>query len=364
MIDDTNDKKITLPVWTMAIPLVGVLAYFLSGADAGIYLKLFLAFVLIGSVLASVHHAEVIAHKVGEPFGTIILAIAITTIEVALIVSLMLSGGEEAKELARDTVFAAVMIIITAIVGICLLRGGIKFKEQVYKLQGVNAALITLMAIIVLTLILPNFTISGPVGEYSINQLFFVAVVSIVLYSGFIFVQTVRHRDYFLPKDSASEDEHAPEPNLRTATFSVVFLLISLAIVVLLAKFLSYDLEHIVIDLGAPKSLVGVIIAGIVLLPEGLAAYRAVKQNRLQTSLNLALGSALASIGLTIPAVAMVSIYTGMPLVLGIDASSTVLLTLSMLTLVFSLATGKTNIQQGIVLLVIFASYLFYTIVP
>ncbi|MCD0490499.1 ionic transporter y4hA [Pedobacter sp. MC2016-14] len=364
MTDVTNDKKLTLPIWTMAIPILGVLAYFLSDTDSGFYLKIILGFILIGSVLASVHHAEVIAHKVGEPFGTIILAIAITTIEVALIVSLMLSGGNEARELARDTVFAAVMIIITAIVGICLLRGGIKFKEQLYKLQGVNAAVITLMAIIVLTLILPNFTVSGPAGEYSTNQLVFVSLVSVVLYSGFIFVQTVRHRDYFLPKNSASDDEHAPEPNKRTAIFSLIFLLISLAIVVLLAKFLSYDLEKIVIDMGAPKSLVGVIIAAIVLLPEGLAAYRAVKLNRLQTSLNLALGSALASIGLTIPAVAMVSIYTGMPLVLGIDATSTVLLMLSMLTLVFSLATGKTNIQQGIVLLVIFASYLFYTIVP
>lgn len=348
----------------MLIPAVGIIGYFLTYMDDSIYLKIVLAFILIGSVLASVHHAEVIAHKVGEPFGTIILAIAITTIEVALIVSLMLSGGEGVSELARDTVFAAVMIIITAIVGICLLKGGIKFKEQQYKLHGVNAALITLMAIMVMTLILPNFTVSGPAGEYTVNQLIFVSVVSIVLYSGFIFVQTVRHRDYFLPKNSSSEDEHAPEPNKKTATVSLLFLLVSLGLVVLLAKFLSYDLEHIVLDLGAPKSLVGVIIAAIVLLPEGLAAYRAVSSNRLQTSLNLALGSALASIGLTIPAVAIVSIISGMPLVLGIDAKSMILLMLSMLTLIFSLATGRTNVQQGVVLLVIFASYLFYTVVP
>ena len=177
-------------------------------------------------------------------------------------------------------------------------------------------------------------------------------------------MQTHRHRDYFLPKDSKSEDDHAPEPNRKTATVSLIFLLLSLVLVVLMAKYLSYDLENIVISVGAPKSLVGVIIAAIVLLPEGLAAYRAVKMNRLQTSLNLALGSALASIGLTIPAVAIVSIFMNMPLVLGVDARSTVLLLLSMITLVFTLATGKTNVQQGIVLLVIFASYLFYTIVP
>ena len=357
-------KNIHLPKWTMAIPAAAILAYLLTGAYDSIYLKLILAILLIGSVIASVHHAEVIAHRVGEPYGTIILAIAITTIEVGLIVSLMLAGGDGVKELARDTVFAAVMIIITAIVGICLLSGGIKFKEQLYKLQGVNAALITLMAIVVLTLILPNYTTTKPVGEYSTSQLIFVSLVSVVLYGGFIFMQTVRHRDYFLPKAAASAEEHAEVPNNPTATASFIFLLLSLVVVVLLAKLLSKDIESIVLDLGAPQSVVGVIIAAIVLLPEGLAAYRAVKADRLQTSLNLALGSALASIGLTIPAVAMVSIFTSMPIVLGIDTSSTVLLLLAMVTIMFSLATGKTNVQQGIVLLVIFASYLFYTVVP
>ncbi|RNL56675.1 calcium:proton antiporter [Pedobacter jejuensis] len=356
-------KEIHLPKWTMLVPVAAIILYFVAGYDAGLFLKLLLAVLLIGSVIASVHHAEVIAHRVGEPFGTIILAIAITTIEVGLIVSLMLAGGDGVKELARDTVFAAVMIILTAIVGICLLKGGLKFKEQLYKLQGVNAALITLLSIIVLTLILPNYT-SGAKGEYSVSQLIFVIVVSLVLYGGFIFMQTVRHRDYFLPKESQSEDDHAEAPNNITALSSLAFLILSLIIVVLLAKYLSKDIETIVVEMGAPKSVVGVIIAAIVLLPEGLAAYSAVKSNRLQTSLNLALGSALASIGLTIPAVAIVSILTEMPIVLGINTTSTVLLLLSMLTIMFSLATGKTNIQQGIVLLVIFFSYLFYTVVP
>ncbi len=348
----------------MIIPVAGILLYLTAGADAGVYLKILLAILLIGSVISSVHHAEVIAHRVGEPFGTIILAIAITTIEVGLIVSLMLAGGDGVKELARDTVFAAVMIIVTAIVGICLLKGGIKFKEQLYKLQGVNAALITLMAIIVLTLILPNYTTTRPKGEYSTSQLIFVSVVSVILYGGFIFMQTVRHRDFFLPKNSSSEEDHAEAPNNITALSSLAFLILSLIIVVFLAKFLSKDIEAIVVNLGAPKSVVGVIIAAIVLLPEGLAAYNAVRADRLQTSLNLALGSALASIGLTIPSVAIVSIITEMPLVLGIDMGSTVMLLLAMITIMFSLATGRTNIQQGIVLLVIFASYLFYTVVP
>lgn len=357
-------KNIDLPKWTIALPILSAVAYLIIGADAGTAIKIALAALLIGSVLASVHHAEVIAHKVGEPFGTIILALAITTIEVGLIVSLMLAGGENTKALARDTVFAAVMIILTAIVGICLLRGGIKFKEQIYKLQGVNAALITLASILVLTLILPNYTVSGAKGEYTVSQLIFVSIVSLVLYGGFIFMQTVRHRDYFLPKDAKSEDDHLEAPNNLTAISSLVLLLISLFAVVVLAKFLSKDIEVMVVSLGAPQSVVGVIIAAIVLLPEGMAAYRAVKSDRLQTSLNLALGSALASIGLTIPAVAAVSIAFEMPITLGIDMSSTVLLLLSMITIMFSLATGKTNVQQGVVLLVIFASYLFYTVVP
>jgi len=357
-------KKIQLPIWTMILPVLGLVVYLFAGPESAIYLKVLLAILLIGSVLASVHHAEVIAHKVGEPFGTIILALAITTIEVGLIVSLMLAGGESTKALARDTVFAAVMLILTAIVGICLLKGSLKFKEQEYKLSGVNAALITLTAILVLTLILPNYTTSGAVGEYTTSQLVFVSIVSLVLYAGFIFMQTVRHRDYFIPKDSNSEEEHLEAPNNLTAGSSLILLIISLMTVVLLAKFLSKDIETLVVGFGAPQSVVGVIIAAIVLLPEGLAAYRAVKVDRLQTSLNLALGSALASIGLTIPAVATVSIILGMPITLGIDMSSTVLLLLSMITIMFSLATGKTNVQQGVVLLVIFASYLFYTVVP
>lgn len=357
-------KKIDLPKWTILIPILGIVAYFLTSVEAGAWFRILLAGLLIGSILASVHHAEVIAHRVGEPFGTIILALAITTIEVGLIVSLMLAGGEATKALARDTVFAAVMIILTAIVGICLLRGGIKFKEQLYKLQGVNAALITLAAILVLTLILPNYTISGAMGEYTVSQLVFVSIVSLVLYGGFIFMQTVRHRDYFLPKDSHSEEDHVKAPNMATTSSSLSLLIVSLVTVVLLAKYLSNDIEVMVLAMGAPQSVVGVIIAAIVLLPEGLAAYNAVKADRLQTSLNLALGSALASIGLTIPAVAAVSIAFGMPITLGIDTSSTVLLLLSMITIMFSLATGKTNVQQGVVLLVIFASYLFYTVVP
>jgi Ca2+:H+ antiporter len=339
-------KKIPLPLWTIIAPVVAWLAYFAISLNLGIGYTFFLAAVLIAAVLAAVHHAEVVAHRVGEPFGTLLLALAITIIEVALIVSLMLTGGPDTAALARDTVLAAVMIILTGIIGLCLLAGGARFKEQVFSLPGVSAALVTLTAILVLTLILPNYTTSKAGPEYSPVQLIFVA-------------------DFFLPPGADGNEElHAEPPTKKVALMSSFLLLLCLGVVVLLAKALAPDIENAVINFGAPKSLVGVIIAAVVLLPEGLAAYRAAKKNRLQTSLNLALGSALASIGLTIPAVAIVSILTGMTITLGIDMKATVLLLLAQFTIMLSLATGRTNILQGIVLLVIFMVYLFTIVAP
>jgi Ca2+:H+ antiporter len=357
--------KLPLPFWTIIAPVAACIIYLVSSQAQGTFISALLGFVLIASVLAAVHHAEVIAHRVGEPYGTLVLAIAITIIEVALIVSLMLAGGAETTALARDTVFAAIMIILTFIIGLCVLVGGIRYKEQTYGAYGVSAALITITAISVLTLILPNFTtsIAGPV--YSSSQLIFVAIVTLILYGAFVMIQTVRHRHYFLPPEGADrEDVHAAPPTRLTTLLSLILLVISLGGVVLIAKALAPGIETTVIELGAPKSLVGVIVAFVILLPEGLAALRAARNNRLQTSLNLALGSALASIGLTIPAVAIVSMFTGLTITLGIDTKSIVLLVLSLFTIMISLATGRTNILQGIVLLVIFAVYLFTTIVP
>ncbi|KIO76957.1 ionic transporter y4hA [Pedobacter lusitanus] len=358
-------QQLPLPLWTIVAPVLAWLAYFGISLDLGVFYTFFLSAVLIGGVLAAVHHAEVVAHRVGEPFGTLLLALAITIIEVALIVSLMLTGGPDTAELARDTVLAAVMIILTGIVGMSLLVGGAKFKEQVFSLPGVSAALVTLTAIMVLTLILPNYTTSHPGPQYTQVQLIFVAIICLVLYGAFVMVQAVRHRDYFLPPEAdGNEDIHADPPTKKVALISGLLLVLCLGIVVLLAKALAPDIEKAVINFGAPKSLVGVIIAAVVLLPEGLAAYRAAKKDRLQTSLNLALGSALASIGLTIPAVAIVSILTGMSITLGIDMKATVLLLLAQFTIMLSLATGRTNILQGIVLLVIFSVYLFTIIAP
>ncbi|RYD83442.1 MAG: ionic transporter y4hA [Sphingobacteriales bacterium] len=356
--------KESIPVWTIAAPVAAVVMFFLSNVFSGTVMDVLLTISLVISVLAGVHHAEVVAHKVGEPYGTLILAFAITTIEVSLIVSLMLAGGEETHALARDTVFAAVMIIITGIIGICLVSGGVRHHEQSFGKYGVYAAMVTLTAICVLTLVLPNYTttVAGP--KYNNSQLIFVGIISLILYGTFVLVQTQRHREYFLPAAGTEDEVHIEVPSRNVTLTSLILLIVSLGMVVMLAKKLSPTIEGVLRDIGAPQSLLGVIIAFVILLPEGLAALKAARKDRLQTSLNLALGSALASIGLTIPAVAIVSIYAELPVTLGIDAKSTLLLVLSLFSVSLSFNTGRTTIMQGVVLLVLFAVYIFTIIVP
>jgi len=322
--------------------------------------------VLIGVVIAAVHHAETVAHRVGEPFGTLILAIAVTVIEVGLIVSLMLANREAASTLARDTVFAAGMIILNLLLGLCLVAAAKHQRDARFTRTGATAALSTLATLMVLTLILPNYTtsVSGPV--YSSAQLAFVAAFSLILYLTFVFVQTVGNRDYFLPKGELQSvpDSHAAPPTDRQTAVSFAALLVSLGAVVLMAKSLSGPLEAAVASANAPRALVGVAIAAIVLLPEGLAAVRAARANRLQTSLNLALGSALATIGLTIPAVTVTSFVLGLPLGLGLDTKGTVLLALTLFIGALSLARGRTTVLHGAVHLVIFGAYLLTTVIP
>lgn len=353
-----------LKQWTWIAPLLAWSA--LAGSVVVTLPAPLLATVLVAAVLAAVHHAELVAHRVGEPFGTFLLALAVTIIELGLIVTLMAAAGEGAATLARDTVFAAVMLILNGLVGTCLLIGGIHHKEQVFQQSGVSASLATLSALTVLTLVLPNFTLSEPGPVYAPSQLGFVATVSFLLYATFVLVQTVRHRDYFLPEKSRVADEtvHAPPPSTRQTAISAVLLLLCLGAVVLLAKSLADPIERAVASAGAPRALVGVIIAALVLLPESLAATRAALANRLQTSLNLGLGSALATIGLTIPAVAALSLFADVPIALGLDGKSTVLLFLTLAVATLSLGTGRTTVLQGAVHLMIFAVYLFTTIIP
>ena len=354
-----------LPRWTIIAPALGWAALGGSSFATGGVMPYLLAAALIGCVLASVHHAEVIADRVGEPFGTLILTLAVTLIEVSLIVSLMNAGGHETTALARDTVFATVMLILNGVIGLCLVFGSAKYGEQPFQVDAATAALVTLSAITVLTLIFPNYTVTTSGPFYSASQLALISVVSIVVYGTFIFTQTVRHRDFFLYGAHAAVDgdEHKSVNNALAVTCGIL-LPLSLAAVVVMAEVLAPSLEAAVGRTGAPNAVVGIIVAAMVLMPEALAAVRAARRNRLQTSLNLALGSALASIGLTIPVVSLLSLYSHSRLELGIDTKSSVLLILSLFLTALVLRTGRTILLHGVVLLVIFVVYLFTTIVP
>jgi Ca2+:H+ antiporter len=320
---------------------------------------------LIGAVVAGVHHAEVVAHRVGEPFGTLVLAVAITVIEVALIVSMMIAGGPDKATLPRETIFSAIMIICNGVIGLCLLVGGLRHYEQSFHVEGANTALATMIALATLSLVLPTFTTSSAGPTYTVAQLTFAGIASLALWAAFVFVQTVRHRDYFLPVEGAAdEDTHASPPSGRLAAASFGMLSVALVAVVGLAKALSPSIEAAVAAAGAPQTVVGIAIATLVLLPETWAAVRAARANRLQTSLNLALGSALASIGLTIPAVALASVLIGMPLALGLEGKDLVLLALSFVVASITLVSGRTHVMQGVVHLVIFAAFLFLALVP
>jgi Ca2+:H+ antiporter len=353
-----------LPRWTILAPLAAWAVLGASRLATGGTLLLLVGASLIACVLASVHHAEVIAERFGEPFGTLVLTVAITLIEVSLIVSLMSAGGHESAALARDTVFATVMLILNAVIGLCLIVGGAKHGEQPFRIDAASASLVALAALTVLTLIFPNYTVTTPGPFYSASQLALISVVSAVIYGTFIFTQTVGHREYFLHSEHADGDNvDSPLSNTLTVTCAIL-LLLSLSAVIILAEMLAPGLETAVERAGAPNALVGIIVASVVLLPEGLAALRAARANRLQTSLNLALGSALASIGLTIPVVSLLSLYSGSTLELGINTESSVLLILSLFLMTLILRTGRTIVLHGVILLVIFVVYVFTTVVP
>lgn len=355
-----------LPLWSLLLPAVSlaVLAVFF-GSDPGGFALTSIGLCLVAAVMTAVHHAEVVAHKVGEPFGTLMLAVAVTVIEVALIASLMLAGGATATALARDTVFAAIMIVCNGVVGLCVLVGGLRHRVVAFRVEGTSPALAVLVALATLTLVLPAFTTTTTGPTFSGSQLAFAGVVSLALYGAFVFVQTVRHRDYFLPEvDEADDDSHAEPPSAAVAWASLGLLMACLVAVVGLAKTLAPSIEAAVARAGAPASVVGVIIAMLVLAPETLAAVRAASHNRLQTSLNLALGSALASIGLTIPVVAVLSLWFPHPLVLGLEPKEIVLLALSFAVATLTLGSGRATVLQGAVHLVLFAVFVFLAVVP
>jgi Ca2+:H+ antiporter len=351
--------------WTIAVPVLAVLllAVTWGSKPATVVLVVAGAF-LAGAVLAAVHHAEVVAHRVGEPFGSLVLAVAVTVIEVALIVTLMVSGGSETSTLARDTVFAAVMITCNGIVGLSLLVGALRERVASFNAEGTATALATVATLATLSLVLPTFTTSRPGPEFSPAQLAFAAGASLALYGLFVVVQTVRHRDYFLPVDAAEPDEHAAPPSDRETFISLAALLVALVAVVGLAKTESPAIEDAVASIGAPHSAVGVVIALLVLLPETLAALRNAHRKRVQVSFNLALGSAMASIGLTIPVIAIASIWLEGPLVLGLGATQMVLLAITVVVASLTVLPGRATVQEGGVHLVLFAAFLFLAVNP
>jgi len=350
--------------WNAGVPLAAcALLVATWSRPLGWLLVCLVAAALVAVVLVAVHHAEVVALRVGEPFGTLVLALAVTVIEAALIVSMMLSGGAEASTLVRDTVFATVMIICNGVVGLCLLIGAIRHHVLAFRVEGTNQALSVLAALVTLTLVLPAYTTTVPGPVYSPAQLVFAGAASLTLYAVFVFVQTVRHRGYFLPV-GAEADADVPPPSASAAWASLGLLVASLAAVIGLAKTLSPNIRSGVEAAALPAAVVGIAIALLVLAPETMAAVRAAHRNRMQTSLNLALGSALATIGLTIPVVAALSIHLGLPLELGLDAKETVLLVLTLLVSTLTFAGGSATVLQGAVHLVLFAAFLFLAVVP
>lgn len=354
--------------WSVIVPVAAALVLAAAwGRDLNPGLAVLVAAWLIGAVLSAVHHAEIVAHRVGEPFGSLILAVAVTIIEVGLIVMLMISSGDKAASLARDTVFAAVMITCNGIFGLSLLVAALRRRVAVFNAEGTGAALATVATLATLSLVLPTFTTSEPGPVFSASQLIFAAVASLVLYGVFVMVQTVRHPDDFLPVEGVADtacEEHDEPPTKNEALRSLGLLLVALIGVVGLAKVVSPNIESGIAAAGLPPSAVGVVIAMLVLLPETIAAVRAARGERVQISLNLALGSAMASIGLTIPAIALVSIWIEGPLMLGLGATQMVLLALTVVVGALTVVPGRATLLQGCVHLVLFSAFVFLAVSP
>ena len=359
-----------MPKSAWIFPMLAVL--FFAGATAlhiaftptaaGLVFAALLLVILFGTVFAAVHHAELIAERIGEPYGTLLLTLAVTIIEVALIATIML-GDKPVPTLARDTVFAVVMIVCNGLVGICILAGGLRYREQDVQVTGSNLYLSVLIVMATITLIMPNYTLTTPGPFYSVAQLDFVSVVTVLLYGVFLYTQTILHRDYFVSAVTGNAADATPVSN-RMMTLSTLLLLVSLLAVVLLAKKFSDVVDFATQRIGAPPAFAGVLVALLILLPESVAAVTAARRNDLQKSINLALGSSLATIGLTIPAVAMAAYVLDKELVLGLNQQDTVLLVLTFFLSMVTFGTGRTNILFGLVHIVVFAVFVFLVFVP
>ena len=350
-----------LVVLTLALALLGKgwVATALGQPALLIAVLAIICSVILAGAVAIVRHADVLAHRLGEPAGTLLLTLAITGLEVAM-VAFVMSTGVDKPTLARDTMFAVVMLVLNGFMGLALLLGGLRHHEQPYNLQSANAFLVMILPLTVLGLVLPNYTRATPGPTLSTFQMVFLSLMSVGIYAVFLYVQNRRHRGFFMAPEDAAEAaaaepaEHSP----RSTLFHAMMLGFYGLPLVLLAKQMAAPLDAMVSKLGAPPALGGFIMAVLVLTPESIAAIRAGLANHLQRSVNVLLGSVLASIGLTIPLVIAVSLATGRVLVLGLDAAGTVMLLLTLLTSILTFSLPRTNALLGCVHLLLFGAYL------
>jgi Ca2+:H+ antiporter len=321
--------------------------------------------VILWSAVSVVRHADCLAIKLGEPYGTLGLTLSAITIEVVMISTAMLHGANN-PTLGRDAIFSVVMIALNGFVGLSLLLGGLRYREQYYNLQGVNSYLNVIMTLAVLGLVLPNFTTTTSGPTFSAEQEIFLIAVSLLLYGIFLFIQTMRHRGYFVESkhivmgpSSVHQSQH-----IRSTAFHTAMLLFYLIIVILLAKKFAIPLDNSIEKFGMPQEFGGAMIAALVLTPEGLGAIEGTLRNELQRSINILLGSVLATIGLTIPAVLTISLITKRPVTLGIQGGNLPLLLLTLAVSVVTFTSRKTNILQGCVHLLLFAVFVLLIFAP
>ena len=360
----------SIPLSSWAFPVAAVVFFAVTAAlgfgftrsPAGLVFAAVLLVVLFGTVFAAVHHAEVIAQRIGEPYGTLLLTLSVVIIEVSLITTIML-GDKAVPSLARDTVFAVIMIVCNGLVGLCIVAGCFRHSELEFQVSGANLYLAVISVLATMSLILPNYTLTTPGPVFSGSQLAFVSVVTVVLYVVFLYTQTVRHRDYFIAGDAGDPSHHPPASN-RLLAISLALLLASLVAVVILAKTFSQVVDAGADMIGAPPAFAAIVVALLVLMPESIAALSVARNNDLQKSVNLALGSALATIGLTVPAVAVATSVIRKDLVLGLSPRDTILLVITLIVSMLTFGTGRTNIMFGVVHVVLFAIYLFLVFAP
>lgn len=314
--------------------------------------------IMLWASFGVVKHADALAVKLGEPYGTLILTLSVISIEVIMISTVMLTGAEN-PSLGRDMMFAVLMIVLNGLVGFAFLLGGLRHLEQQYNLRGANTFLTVLIPLAIIGLVIPNYTRATAVGTYSISQMVFVVVVTIALYVTFIFGQTIKYKGFFKMDDDEGHEDHG-DLAVHTVSYHSVMLIAYMLPIVLMSKSLAKIVDFGIAEAGAPAALGGLIVAVLVLSPEGMAAVKAALTNNMMRAINLSLGSALATIGLTIPAVLLISLITGSEIILGLGSVDLVLLVLTLIMIIVNLSSGRSNIIHGIVHLIIFAAYIMF----